>query len=74
MPAVKLVTLRDEDNNVIEHHFEPSASFVAAAQKNRQPMFRPDGKSVNVNKKLQARGHYDDKHGFTLSKSKETAK
>lgn len=66
MPAVKLVTLRDDDNNAIESHFEPSAKFAADAQKNRLPMIRPDGRQVNVNRKLQSRGHYDDKHGFTF--------
>lgn len=81
MPAVKLVTLRDADNNAIESHFEPSSTFATAAQKNRLPMIRPDGRQVNVNRKLQARGHYDDKHGFVpppedtgAAKSKGVAK
>lgn len=66
MPAVKMVTVRDDDNNIIDQHFEASSTFVQSAVKNRQPMIRPDGRGVNVNRKLQARGHYDDKHGFTL--------
>lgn len=66
MPAVKMVTVRDADNNIIDQHFEASATFAASATKNRLPMIRPDGRGVNVNKKLQARGHYDDKHGFTF--------
>lgn len=72
MPAVKLVTIRDEDNNPIESHFEPSNSFAVSAQKNRELMFRPDGRTVNVNRKLQRRGHYDDKHGFTMSPAVKT--
>ena len=66
MPAVKMVTVRDDDNNIIDQHFEPSSTFVQSAVKNRQQMIRLDGRQVNVNRKLQARGHYDDKHGFTL--------
>lgn len=66
MPAVKMVPIKNEDGQTVAQYFEPSNSFAAAAQKNRLPMLRPDGRTVNVNKKLQARGHYDDKHGFTM--------
>lgn len=65
MPAVKMVPIKNEDGQVVAQYFEPSNSFVASVVKNRQPMIRPDGRGVNVNRKLQARGHYDDKHGFT---------
>jgi len=64
MPAVKMVPIHDEEGNVVDRRFEASNSFAAAAAKNRMPMFRADGKPVNVNRKLQARGHYDDRHGF----------
>lgn len=63
MPAVKMVPIHDDEGNVVDRRFEASNSFAAAAQRNRMPMVRSDGKSVNVNRKLQARGHYDDK-GF----------
>lgn len=66
MPAVKMVPIKDDEGNVVARYFEPSNSFAQAVQKNRLPMVRPDGKPVNVNKKLQARGHYDDRHGFTM--------
>lgn len=66
MPAVKRVQVKDDDGNVIDDHIEPSSTFVASVAKNRQPMIRPDGRGVNVNRKLQSRGHYDDKHGFTF--------
>ncbi len=75
MPAVKMVPVRNEDGQIVAQYFEPSNSFALAAQKNRIPMQRPDGRVVNVNRKLQARGHYDDdRHGFTLPSSKEKAK
>ena len=75
MPAVKMVPIKNEDGQTVAQYFEPSKGFVEAAQRNRLPMFRPDGRTVNVNRKLQARGHYDDKHGFTLSApSKEKVK
>lgn len=77
MPAVKMVPIRNEDGQIVAQYFEPSNSFVAATQKNRMPMVRPDGRMVNVNRKLQAKGHYDDKHGFTLPSiavKKESAK
>ena len=66
MPAVKMVPVRNEDGQIVAQYFEPSNSFTASVAKNRMPMVRPDGRMVNVNRKLQARGHYDDKHGFTL--------
>lgn len=66
MPAVKMVPIKNEDGQVVAQYFEPSNSFVTSVAKNRLPMVRPDGRQVNVNKKLQARGHYDDKHGFTM--------
>lgn len=72
MPAVKMVPIKNEDGQVVAQYFEPSNSFSASVAKNRFPMLRPDGKTVNVNRKLQARGHYDDKHGFTLSPSSIT--
>lgn len=72
MPAVKMVPIRNEDGQIVAQYFEPSNSFVASVAKNRLPMLRPDGKTVNVNKKLQARGHYDDKHGFTVSSTTVT--
>lgn len=76
MPAVKRVTIRDDDGNVVDDHIEPSSTFAAAAQKNRLSMLRPDGRTVNVNRKLQAKGHYDDRHGFVIATaaSKEKAK
>lgn len=67
MPAVKMVPIKDDEGNVVARYFEPSSSFTISVTKNRQSMFRPDGRMVNVNKKLQARGHYDDRHGFTVS-------
>lgn len=72
MPAVKRVTVRDDDGNVIDDHIEPSSTFATSAMKNRQLMFRPDGRTVNVNRKLQQRGHYDDRHGFTMSPATKT--
>lgn len=67
MPAVKMVPIKNEDGQTVAQYFEPSNSFSASVAKNRLPMTRPDGRTVNVNKKLQARGHYDDdKHGFTI--------
>lgn len=66
MPAVKMMPIKNEDGQTVAHYFEPSNSFAAAAQKNRLPMLRPDGKIVGVNRKLQAKGHYDDRHNFTL--------
>ncbi len=66
MPAVKMVPIRNEDGQIVAQYFEPSNSFAASAAKNRMSMFRPDGRTVNVNRKLQARGHYDDEHGFTI--------
>lgn len=66
MPAVKMVPIKNEDGQTVAQYFEPSNSFAASAQRNRLPMIRPDGRTVNVNKKLQMRGHYDDKHGFTM--------
>lgn len=74
MPAVKRVTIRDDDGNVIDDRIEPHSTFVASAQKNRLSMLRSDGRPVNVNKKLQARGHYDDRHGFTLPSAKVEVK
>lgn len=75
MPAVKMVPIKNDEGQVVAQYFEPSNSFVTAVQKNRLAMQRPDGKPVNVNRKLQARGHYDDRHGFTLpSAKKENAK
>lgn len=78
MPAVKMVPIRNEDGQIVAQYFEPSNSFSAAVAKNRLPMVRPDGKVVGVNKKLQAKGHYDDRHNFTLPAatiaSKEKAK
>ena len=68
MPAVKMVPIKDEDGNVVSRYFEASNSFATAAQRNRTPMFRSDSKQVNVNRKLQVRGHYDDK-GFTLTRA-----
>lgn len=66
MPAVKMVPIKNEDGQTVAQYFEPSNSFAASVIKNRLPMIRPDGRGVNVNRKLQARGHYDDKHGFTV--------
>lgn len=66
MPAVKMVPIKNEDGQIVAQYFEPSNSFAASVAKNRQPMIRPDGRGVNVNRKLQSRGHYDDKHGFTF--------
>ena len=75
MPSVKGVPIRNEDGTIIGQYFEPSKAFAEQAQKNRLPMLRADGRSVNVNRKLQAKGHYDDRHGFTFpSKAKENAK
>lgn len=72
MPAVKMVPIKNEDGQTVAQYFEPSNSFTISVTKNRQPMVRPDGRTVNVNRKLQARGHYDDKHGFTLPVKAET--
>ena len=74
MPAVKMVPIRNEDGQIVAQYFEPSRSFSEAAQKNRMPMQRPDGKIVNVNRKLQAKGHYDDRHGFTIPVKVEASK
>lgn len=72
MPAVKMVPIRNEDGQVVAQYFEPSQSFSGAVAKASTPMLRPDGNTVRVNKKLQARGHYDDvKHGFTLPSRKK---
>ena len=64
MPAVKMVPIKNEDGQTVAQYFESSNSFVAAVTKNRMPMFRADGRPVNINRKLHARGHYDDRHGF----------
>lgn len=72
MAAVKMVPIRNEDGQVVAQYFEPSNSFTASVTRNRLSMIRPDGKLVNVNKKLQARGYYDDKHGFTVNTSTVT--
>jgi hypothetical protein len=66
MPAVKMVPIKNDEGEVVARYFEPSNSFVSAVEKNRLPMLRPDGRTVNVNRKLQSRGHYDDaRHGFS---------
>jgi hypothetical protein len=74
MPAVKMVPIKNEEGVTVAHYFEPSKSFVESVSRNRMPMIRPDGKTVGVNKKLQAKGHYDDRHNFTLPKTKESVK
>jgi uncharacterized protein involved in high-affinity Fe2+ transport len=75
MPAVKMVPIKNEDGVTVANYFEPSKSFAESAQRNRMPMVRPDGKTVGVNKKLQAKGHYDDRHNFTLpARAKESVK
>ena len=72
MPAVKMVPIKNEDGQTVAQYFEPSNSFSIAVQKNRHLMFRPDGRTVNVNRKLQRRGHYDERHGFTTSPAVKT--
>lgn len=72
MPAVKMVPIKNEDGQVVAQYFEPSNSFAAAAIRNRVPMTRPDNKVVNVNRKLAAKGHYDDKGYVTVSPAAKT--
>jgi hypothetical protein len=68
MPAVKSVPIKDLDTGtVVGQRFEASTSFLASLHGsgdrpgNYVPMKRPDGKTVNVNRKLAAGGYYDDK-------------
>lgn len=67
MPAaLKSIPIRDpETGAAVGQYFEPSDAFRAHAAAGQTPMMRTDGKTVQVNKKLLARGHYDDKGMMT---------
>jgi hypothetical protein len=79
MPAVKSVPIKDPDSGaILGQRFEASNTFLASLhgsgdrRGNYVPMKRPDGKVVNVNRKLAAGGYYDDK-GYEPAKPKEGA-
>lgn len=63
MPAaLKSIPIRDpETNGVVGQYFEPSDAFKSTSAAGQVPMVRADGKTVQVNRKLVARGYYDDK-------------
>jgi hypothetical protein len=73
MPAVKSVPIHDSEGKVVGQYFEASNSFLNSLRGtndrpgNYVPMKRQDGQTINANRKLAARGYYDDK-GFEAPK------
>lgn len=65
MPAaIKSVPIRDPDTDaVVGQYFEASDSFKSHVAAGQISLVRPDGKMVQVNRKLSTRGHYEDR-GF----------
>lgn len=76
MAAVKSVPIKDSEGATVGQYFEASNSFLSSLKGtgdrpgNYVPMRRGDGVVINANRKLAARGYYDDK-GFETPKAKE---
>jgi hypothetical protein len=69
MASVKSIPIKNADGQVVSQRFEASESFKNSIKRTSVPMVRPDGKTVNVNRKLAHRGNYTDK-GYTEKRSK----
>jgi hypothetical protein len=62
--AIKRVSLRNEESGNEEgFYFEPTDAFRSNVARSMTPLVRTDGKQVQVNKKLLAKGHYEER-GF----------
>lgn len=52
MPAVKMVPIKDESGNVVAQRFGASNEVVASIKANSIEMKSPEGRSVQISKKL----------------------